>query len=187
MLNIRTVLNKHKTRWPESDDMTPEDFEINRVIEKLDQIAIGYEAKWGVYRLETLASPELAEKWQRQVEKINEAIENKNLAQLRDLVDGAIRGYGMLEAAALAAGHTPSEPLYWEIRKGSRIYRVVKTTQEARALQKPQNADTVILTFEEVVNLFDARSEQVYGTSEKHVKLGKNTGFDYSKGDAIPF
>lgn len=184
---MRTVLNKHKTRWPESDDMTPEDFEINRLIEKLDECAIGYEAKWGVYRLETLAPAELAEKWQRQVEKINEAIENKNLVALRDLVEGAVRGYAKLEASALAAGHTPSEPLYFEFRKGSRIYRVVKTVQEARALQTPQNANTVVLTVEEVVNLFDARSEQVYGTAEKKTQLGKNTGFDYSKGDTMPF
>ena len=167
--------------------MPPLDFDINRLIEKLDEVAIKYEAKWGVYRLETLASPDLARKWQAQVDKINEAIETKNIRSLEDLVEGAIRGYALLEAEAIKGGHSPTAPEFWELRKGSRVYRVVMNTMDARAMQKPENSDVTILTLEEVVNLYDAKARMVYGEPEKVATPGELTGFDYDKGDPIPF
>jgi len=185
-IEMREIINKYKTAWPESDKLETVDFEINRMIEKLDEVAIRYEAKWGVYRLEHLATPELAEKWQKQVDKLGEAIRNKNLGELKGLVDGSIRGYEVLEKNAEALGHKPCEPEFWELRKGSRIYRIVKTIGEARQLHKPGNEDTVVMTIEEVVNIFENKHRNLEQDKIDAPLQIKNVGFDYDKGDSIP-
>lgn len=166
--------------------MNPEETEINRLIEKLDQVAVGYEAKWGVYRLESLAEPPLSEKWDKQIEKINLAIQSRDVNSLRGLIEGAEKGYKLLEDNALAKGEKPSEGQFWEVRHGSKIYRIVKTMNDARSQQKPENQGVTILTIEEVVRIYETRHEAAFGERAK-VSLNDDKGFNWSKGDEIPF
>lgn len=82
------------------------------------------ETKWGVGRVELLASDELRARWRRQCvtwrQALETAFEAKFLTrdQLQLVADkaGAMRrGYAALDAAAEEAGHRPIHPWVWEV------------------------------------------------------------------------
>ena len=69
-----------------------------------DRVARSMELKWGIGRLETLVSEELAEKFQRQQELLNEAIEKLGVH------DRAMcRAYQLLDAEATRLKAKPDE------------------------------------------------------------------------------
>jgi len=137
MMQIRTMLNSWTKDW--FMNMTPTQNAINKMICELDEIAIRYETVWGVYKLESLAGDVLANKVQLQVDKLNDAIQNEELDDVRGLVSGTIRMYDALEKNAIANGHKPLSPDYWEIKVGSKIYHVVKSVSDPRSLLTPDH------------------------------------------------
>lgn len=153
-MQLRTIINSWaKDRWSE---MTPEQNAINELVHQLDEVAIRYECVWGVYKLESLAKGALAEKVQSQVDKLNDAIQAADVASVRELVAGCIRMYDALEKNALALGHKPCAPDYWETQVGSKIYRVVKSVSDARSLHRPDGDKGVcIVTLEELVRMYE--------------------------------
>lgn len=171
------------------DNLDPLRFEINRLISQLDDVAVGYEAKWGIGKLEAVAylhDPELAEKWQRHIDKLNDAILALDVVAVRQLVDGCLVGYRKLEEAAVRASVAPCEPIYFEVNVNSTIYRIVKNVSDARSLHKP-GGEAVIVTAEEMARLFDKRRVDCYIKIEENPdKVLKIDDFDFTKGDQIP-
>lgn len=108
---------------------------VKTQISRLDDVAVSHEVRWGIGRLEQLASPELRVKWDRQVEKVNAAIRAQDINGLYGLVEGSIKGWAALEADALAQGHKPNDAQYWEIKlpESEFTYRVYKTTTDAHS------------------------------------------------------
>lgn len=184
--NLRMVLRKHMITWPQEDDLDAVCYEINRIISQLDDVAIGYEAKWGVGRLEAIASrSDLGDKFQRQIEKLNEAIEAKDGVSVRHLAEGCIRAYDALERNALALGEQPRDVVWFEYKFGSLIYRIVKNLADARASHKPDEKDVVVMTGEELVKYYHKDAIRVY-----HDRVFENKNplpdFNFDKGDDIP-
>lgn len=138
--------------------LTPDDYLINQHIHKLDQVAVEYEAKWGVGRLEKLVSENLAQKWKLQKEKLDEAIRERNPSRVMALVDGCVRGYAALETDALKNGHALNPPEWWDVRHESgRIYRIVKSEPQSRLAAQGCLSDGVtVYTLQEVARLLDS-------------------------------
>lgn len=183
---MRTLINRHKIDWISEMNATPDEIMVNRIIDRLDQEAIAYEARWGVNRLEGLAEGELAEKWLRQCQKVNEAIEDKNPTLLDDLMNGCIRGWKALEDFALSKGHQPNDPRYVEYQhKDGVIYKICYTDADARLMDRFNGPECRVVTIEEMANLMEERASQAFDI--KVNKREKTITFDFDKGDEIPF
>lgn len=165
-----------------SDRLKPVEYEINRLIDKLDQKAVEIETKWGVYFLESRCSPEIGEKWDRQVQKLNEAISNSDLSSVSELVGGCIRGYDAMEKDVLSKGIEPLEPDVWKVQSGSRIFNVVKTIQEARKLE--QRGVENVVTAQDAARLLGESQDRVL--EDKKINKTEREEFDFEKGDEIP-
>lgn len=168
------------------NELTPDDLEINRHIDKLDQVAIKFESKWGPDVLPRLVPSDMAAKWKAQTDKLNDAIQSRNLPMVADLVAGTIRGYSALDAAATAAGHTPDPATMLEGRhpETGNIYRIAVNDMDARKVSQP---GVVVYTLTEVIRLLEGAQlvNKVKGQfpGAEVVK----THVDWKNGDALPF
>jgi len=135
---------------------------IRRQIERLDQVATDYETRWGIGRLQSLAPPDVREKWERQTDKLAEAIANADALNIITLVDGTIRGWGLLERLANEAGHAPYDPVYLEYKIGGQVYAVARSAQDAQSLHKPRGRDAVIVTVGELLRSFIERHSNAF-------------------------
>lgn len=169
--------------------------EIRKWVEKLDSLAIEYEARWGAGMLPELVPAELAAKWARQIEKINMAIKEADVFVMPELFSGTRRGYEALEAAAIALGHKPhGAPVAWTVALPcGKELAICATRHDAARLHgnKRENIDIVIWTIEEIanivskqllVNVVDTRQK-----AESEKPAVKPQRFDFNKGDSIPF
>jgi len=131
--SLRNLIHKNRKTFLEQATMSCHDLEIQQLIGNLDQVALSVEARWGCDRLPQIVNVPLRDKWQRQFDKLNAAIETNNLALLRDLVPGTIRAYAALEAAAIGEGHQPYDPVFWEVALPDRstVVRIVKNDVDA--------------------------------------------------------
>jgi hypothetical protein len=165
--------------------MNANDYEIKRHIDKLDQVAITYEAKWGIGNLARYAGADMAQKWRAQNEKLNAAIIASDLNQVADLVEGTIRGYAALERGAIQGGYSAIAPDAWEIQhpESGRVYRLVKTNTEARV---PAAKDTVTYSLEEIVRILETK-QLVNVVKESFPGAKVTRAFDFKKGDSMPF
>lgn len=186
-MQLRTIINSWQKNWFEN--MTPTENAINELIWQLDEVAIRYETIWGVYKLESLATGALAEKVQSQVDKLNDAISACDVNAVRDLVSGTIRMYDALEKNALALGHKPTNPDYWEIKVGAKIYRVVKSVSDARSLHRPNGDKGVcIVTLEELVRMYEHKGSEFLETvtrGKKELEGLPVADINWKKGDSL--
>jgi hypothetical protein len=161
---------------------------INKMINQLDDVASGYEAVWGVGKLESLVPPDLARKWDAQKLKLDEAIQAGDENRVRLLVDGCIRGYGALNDAALSAGYKPITPDFWEYKHPSgQIYRVCKNNFDSQSLHKTVDKGVIIMSLGEIINLYHAQQNRIYASlDEKAIPERKKDAFDFTVGDQIP-
>jgi hypothetical protein len=139
---------------------------IRRQLDRLDTVAADFESRWGIGRLQSLAPPEVREKWERQNEKLAEAIGSADAVNIENLVDGTIRGWQLLERLATEAGHQPYDPAFLEYRIDGRRYVVARSLVDAQALHKPHGGDAVIVTVGELVRLFIERHSKAFGMPE---------------------
>lgn len=186
---MRDKLRKLKTSWLEVENMSGTDYEIQRWIQKLDTVACEYECRWGVSRLHSLVPYELAKKWKAHEEKLNAAICDKNLYDLPELVEGAIRGYSALEAAAIAQGHKPHDaPLAWTVGMPSgKTLAIVRHSKDAALMNdlKRDHVDVVVWTVDEIARVIDGSFE--LSNIQRKTETLKPSEFDFTKGDDLPF
>lgn len=178
---------KEAAPWPISTEMKPEDYEINRWIEKLDEVAIKHEAKWGIDKLPLLVEPELAAKWDAQINKLNKAIEQSCLNDVRVYASGMIRAWEALDKSA-SENHKPNKKDVWDVKhpESGRVYRICKNNIDARGSAEE---GICVYSLQEVVRILEANQlinvvkEQFPGAEIKEVNdKGK---IDWSKGDDI--
>lgn len=161
---------------------------INKMVYQLDDVAAGYEAVWGIGKLESLVPPDLARKWDTQKQKLDDAIQSGDENKVRLLVDGCIRGYGALHDAAIASGHKPCDPIFWEIKHASgQIYRVCRNHADVQSLHKSTAKEIIILSLSEMVNFYHAEHDKFYSSmATKTPPEVKKDAFDFTTGGEVP-
>jgi len=106
-------------------------------VQELDRVAAEAERIWGVDRLPLLISPEQRARWQRQQDKLDEAIQSGDAARIEQACAATIRGYAALIREAEANGHKPLEVTAWEAPMvDGLILAVVQTLPEQHAHQR---------------------------------------------------
>lgn len=182
------TVHKRKVSWPMSDKLTPEQYQINQWIDKLDSLAVEYEARWGAGVLPRLVRPDTALKWERQLRKVNEAIEKNDLHLMVELCEGMARGWDALEKQAMALGHKPhGAPVAWTVRMPNGQELAICATRNDAAMIAANCAkerNMVVWTIQEVANLI-ANVNKIYDPDvKKQVMTEKRLPeFDFTKGD----
>jgi len=165
----------------------PADQEIMKWLSKLDDVAAGYEADWGIGRLPMLVPPETAAKWDRQMQRLNDAIDKHDLPMIREVVPGCIRGWAALDAQARQAGHAPCAPDAWEVKHpdSGNVYRITKNLNDARA-ENRKGVST--WTLEEVARVLENNS--IVAEIKKEIpgaRLTDISAINWKGGDGVPF
>jgi len=192
-MNLREIIKPVLVEWPMSDNLDPISFEVNRLVSQLDDVAYAYEVKWGAGFLEATAAstnPELAKKWQSQVDKLNDAISGRDIATLRAIVDGCRRGYSRLEENAYSHGLKPKDDVViFSYNQGSTIFRVVRLVQDEYRAKHPGEDNVVVLSCEAMCRLFPKGWYAEYNKIEQKAdKVGtvSTAAYDWDKGDPLP-
>lgn len=189
-MDLREIIKPVLMEWPMTDNVDQLTFEINRLVSQLDDLALGYEAKWGIGQLEAWASeydPALAEKFQRQLDKLADALAAKDLVATRLLVDGFTRAYGALEANAVKNGKAAEEPVIFFCKCGSTIYKIVRTLADTKRTKAGENE--VVMSCQELINLYAKDAAKIYAERNKDKMVIDATdfqGFDWKRGDDLP-
>lgn len=179
-------------RWDltlmEGDVMNETQWNIMRHVQRLDGVSISYEARWGVNRLQGLASDGLKEKWDRQWQKLDQAIADQDIRLVEDLCAGCIRAWGALEAEAIANGHKTIESGAWEVKhpESGQVYRIARNNFEAGI---PAAKGTITYSLEEVARILESNQliNVVKETFEGAVVKSISDTFDWKKGDSVEF
>lgn len=189
---MRNLIKENKIGWPMSDNITPDQYYINQMLDKLDTKAVEVESRWGVGRLERLVSFDMAQKWKRQMDKLQKAISESDVFLLPDLVNGTIKGYEAMEADAIAQGNKPHDaPLMWTVGfadgKTLAIVRHEKDKMLAKDFQKDWG-DVVVWSLDEIANIIEKEYTLVNQDSVKNAGVAKKelAPFDFTKGDDLP-
>ena len=167
-----------------SDNVTPDQYYIRQLLDKLDIKACEVESRWGVGRLERLVSYDMAQKWKRQMEKLNAAISTGDVFTLPEIVSGTIRGYDAMEADAIAQGNQPMhEAIGMSVRlPGGKELLIVRSRADA---EKAHRKDCVVWTLDEVANIIENKYTLVNQIKEI-LPQAELKAFDFSKGDDLP-
>lgn len=167
----------------EMDEITTE---LKRWVSYLDDHSKAYDARWGIGRLLQCVSGQLQEKWQRQQEKLFDALNRRDLPQTAELVQGSIRALAVFEAAAIKDGHTPIEPDFWEVMHpdSGNIYRIAKNMTHAKGAVAQNKA---VYTLEEVARIIEAYDTPSPFTGQPLAKEKVSPIWDGKTSDEIPF
>jgi hypothetical protein len=87
---------------------------IQAAITELDVCVSGFENRWGVDRLPELVSVETQEKYWRQVDKLNAAIESIDVDLVTKYAAGMMRAYTAMQNEARERGHDELQGTWYE-------------------------------------------------------------------------
>lgn len=170
-----------------TDDLDPLSLEINRIISQLDDVAHSYEARWGNGNMVNLVREvdiDLAQKWERHCEKLNTAILTKDAVLVRQLVEGAIKGYARMESALVGAKKCPSvDFVYKQICDGREVV-VVRTISDTKMF--PVDKKQYVISCEEMVNFFLRETETIFKARQIDAVKKSKDDYDWVNGDEIP-
>lgn len=130
-------------------------------VEALDEVASHMEAKWGVDRLPRLVPVDLAERFHRQVEKLNLAITEEatggSMANVEYEAGRMFNAWMALDAAAVAAGQAPASGQWMAARMSDGRSLVICDDLEGAHLWRQQNPDqpAALWTLEEIVRVLE--------------------------------
>lgn len=164
---------------------SPTEHEKLRYLEMLDQVSIRYEAIWGIGKLPALSGADIHTKWIKQQEKLDAAIESGTLDEVRDIVQGSVRAYEIMDASARKLGHKPMDADCWEVRhpETGTLYRIYKSNTETFA---PQSDGAIVYSLVEIARILEAH--QLVNVVKDHfpgVVVTKIDNIDWKSGDKI--
>jgi len=133
-------------------------------VERLDEVALDMERKWGADRLPRLVDPALAARFDAQRDKLDEALRSDRPDAVATQAAAMERAWKALDAAALAAGARPLSPTVWEVTLPStgEIVAIVRTAEEASAIARDRKG--AVYTLAEVAVAIDAFGDEVRAT-----------------------
>ena len=165
-------------------------------VEALDEVAHSCERKWGVDRLPRLVSVDLAEKFYRQVEKLNDAIADEatggSVANVEFEAGRMVNAWRALDAAAEAAGAEEASGLYLSARMADGRSLVICSDLEAVGVWRMVNPDqpAAVWTLDEVVKVLEGfdlvnRTKHLFeGAVVEDARVSRRV--NWARGDELP-
>lgn len=165
---------------------------VAAVLEVLDQAAVEMERKWGVGKLQRLVEPEMAARFAASRERLNHAIESKDLDAIIERANNHTRGWYAMDKMATEKGHSPTPQGVWSASADGIAYTVVYDESD---LPKVAQTDAKAVTLKELLLAYQSVSGDVApvkaafpGAKIKHIrtiKKERDDTIDYWK-DEIP-
>ena len=138
-----------------------EDMEaIYHALKPLDKIAKEMEAKWGVDRLPSLVSVDMASSFGIAKAQLDQAIDAEDVAMVKQKANAMIRGWQALDAYATTSHATIIDlaaAWCWRHPESSKAFAIVRDNAAAVVVQA-QWPDTTVYTLDECCRLLDSRS-----------------------------
>ena len=130
------------------------DRKIQSALVELDKVASDMERRWGVDRLREIVSPELRERFDETLDRLNAAIGLRDVDGVEKHAAAMGRGWIALENAAKSSGARELDGRHWEAAlPDGRVLCVAETREEAYkvSLDRP---GCVVLSVPEIAALF---------------------------------
>lgn len=126
-------------------------------VEALDEVAARMESKWGVGRLPKLVPVDLAERYWRQLDKLNAAITDEatggSVANVEYEAGRMRNAWTVLDATAEAAGALPLSPRTLEARLEDGRLLVISGDPEGAWQAARDNRSATVWTVEEIARV----------------------------------
>lgn len=178
---------------------SPREIECDHALAPFDRAATDAERKWGIDRLPSLVTPDMAAKWGRAMAKLNEAISAGDPEAIAIHAAAGIRGLAAMDAQAEASGATRT-PDVWEYDDGNGFRFGIMHDNHQWQAAKEQRPDLALFTMREVSlalkgisanGLLGVVKERFPGAEVKAVRPREKTvslpeGFFEGGGDEIP-
>jgi len=127
---------------------------INAALRSLDAVARDAEVRWGIGKLESLADPELAARFEQARVRLNTALHGDDVNAVVDRCKDMIKGWKILEKRVSAAGHKPQEFRVW-YHKGDagQKYAFIQDAADAKFV----DSDAIPYTMDDIARLIDTK------------------------------
>ena len=145
---------------------------IRSALKRLDETATRYECKWGVDRLINLVDQKLAEAFERQLSKLNDALKVHTADAVLPHVEGMIKGWAALDASAEAAGAPQIDGAAWEVLTPSG--RKIAFVSDMRAYKALSRDGWELWSAAEVGRIIDQFHSDVEMRASEAVRQTKN-------------
>ena len=168
--------------------------QIKLALERLDEVATGYEKKWGVDRLIHLVDQDLAERFQEQLDLLNLALERHAALDVISHAEALARGWAALNAAAESRGCARIDSAAWEVVTPAG--RKIAFVSDIRAYKALKRDGWEIWSAEEVGRIIDKFHVEIDWNASEVVRQTKRLfpGAEITRvrpkatlDDAIPF
>ena len=164
---------------------------IRAAIAGVDEVAVAMESKWGVGQLTrqvAAASPQLAARFERQKRKFDDAIVTHGEKEILQHSEAMKRGWQMLDKFAIEHGRKPLNSDVWELKLDDGT--VVAICKHACHVANIADGREV-WSLDELATMIEAQPALIRKTKQRFpgaVVTGvRDTTYDWSKGDDIPF
>lgn len=123
-------------------------------LHRYDDVVSEVEGRWGVDRLVWLVGGDLRDRFERQMDKLNAAIDKCD-PSIEHEVEVTLRGVAALERAAIAAGAKPLSGDYVEGRMpDGRVIAITATGYEAGKVKR-DNREMVVYSVDEIGRIIE--------------------------------
>lgn len=168
--------------------------ECYAAITSVDTVARELEQKWGIGKLEALATPQLAVEFAQARANFNEAANGDDVKYLVQKANNMIAGLKALEQQAISRGHKPSDAEAWYAVAppdvGEYAFAIVRDASDAVAVDR--EVYPRVYTLDEVARIIShyetsmlKKAKEVFPNSQI-TKIGSNDKKD-DPNDPIPF
>lgn len=130
-------------------------------ITEADLAALTAERKWGTGRLRLLVDPELRARFDSQRLKLDAAIREGELEDVRRESRRMIAAWRALDKAATAAGKDNTPPACWEVALDDGTVAVIVRDDEAASLVQHDGRQVAVWTLAEIGRILSARADAV--------------------------
>jgi len=167
--------------------------QVDAALAPLDRLAREMEGAWGYRRLQSLASPDLAVKFESARQKLDEAIKAQDADAVAKRAEILMRGWQALAKAAGEQGHTPLGEGIWQAKSGGRTYTVVLVREDADAPALSAAEPDTVVSVEELLVCWRNRYESTGVAKAKDAFAGASVTDERPRrplprnGDEIPF
>jgi len=160
-------------------------------VNSVDAVARELEMKWGIGKLEELAAPNLAVKFEQARQNFSEACQLDDSEYLVQKANNLITGWRKLETTAIQAGHKPGSAEVWygiaPEDCGEYNFAIVKWPSDAAAIDR--NKYPIVYSLDEVCRIIKSFQQPLVEAAKTTFKDSKiidiKTGGNLN--DPIPF
>ena len=129
---------------------------MNAAVQSLDQVARTFEQKWGYGTLERLATPDIAAKFARAKESLQNACEGDDHNLVIHKCENLAKGWRLLDRKATEAGHKPlDDRVVLHVADSGQKYAFTNESGLYKLIQAEYGADVRIVSFDEVTRIME--------------------------------